>query len=309
MSSDADSLEEDRHDWLDQPESGTVTGIYLLGWTATRIGRWFPRMFLWPVVAYYYLTSAVTRRASRDFQRRVRGRYPTRREVFTHILRFAQVALDRLFFTVGKLDEFEFTRSGSEHLTAVRDRGTGALLMGAHLGSFAAMRGGSQRWEMVVNSIGYNQNSQLINSVLERFGTHNTLRFVDLANDRVEGLLTVKKRIEEGEFAALLADRVMPGTRSAEVDFLGDKARISTGGFALASVLGCPVFLVFALYRGGNRYDLFCEPFADQIKLPGGRAKNEALQELAQKYANRLEHYCKMAPDNWFNFFDFWSPQ
>ena len=24
-------------------------------------------------------------------------------------------------------------------------------------------------------------------------------------------------------------------------------------------------------------------------------------------YAQRLEHYAKSAPDNWFNFFDFWA--
>jgi predicted LPLAT superfamily acyltransferase len=25
-----------------------------------------------------------------------------------------------------------------------------------------------------------------------------------------------------------------------------------------------------------------------------------------EKYAARLEHYCRAAPDNWFNFHDFW---
>jgi predicted LPLAT superfamily acyltransferase len=25
-----------------------------------------------------------------------------------------------------------------------------------------------------------------------------------------------------------------------------------------------------------------------------------------QAYARRLEHYCLQAPDQWFNFYDFW---
>ncbi len=306
MSHDADGRTE-RDDWLDLPESGTVLGISLLAWSATLVGRWFPRLWLWPIAAYYYLASAPTRRASREFQRRVLGREPTRREVFTHILRFAQVALDRLFFAMGKLGKFELTRTGSEHLTRLSESDGGALLIGSHLGSFAAMSGGSNEGGLVVNSMEYNANSRLINGVLARFGTSDSVRVVDLTEDRVKAILSVKARIQEGEFAALLSDRVVPGARSAEVMFLGDRARISTGGFALASVLGCPVLLVFGLYRGGNRYDLFCEPFADRIRLPAGRAKEEALQELAQKYADRLAEYCKMAPDNWFNFYDFWS--
>ena len=28
---------------------------------------------------------------------------------------------------------------------------------------------------------------------------------------------------------------------------------------------------------------------------------------MAQRYADRLEHYTRLAPDNWFNFYDFWG--
>ena len=27
-----------------------------------------------------------------------------------------------------------------------------------------------------------------------------------------------------------------------------------------------------------------------------------------QCYAERLEHHARRAPDNWFNFYDFWAP-
>jgi predicted LPLAT superfamily acyltransferase len=26
-----------------------------------------------------------------------------------------------------------------------------------------------------------------------------------------------------------------------------------------------------------------------------------------QRYAERLSHFCRIAPYNWFNFFDFWQ--
>jgi predicted LPLAT superfamily acyltransferase len=33
----------------------------------------------------------------------------------------------------------------------------------------------------------------------------------------------------------------------------------------------------------------------------------EEIQLWAQRYADRLEHYTRVAPYNWFNFFPFWE--
>ena len=76
----------------------------------------------------------------------------------------------------------------------------------------------------------------------------------------------------------------------------------------LAAVLKCPIYLVFGLYFEPNRYELFCEPFAERIVLPRGD-RQEALRIVVSRYAERLEAYCRQAPNNWFNFFDFWESQ
>ena len=35
--------------------------------------------------------------------------------------------------------------------------------------------------------------------------------------------------------------------------------------------------------------------------------RNAAAAAAAQSFAARLEAYCRIAPYNWFNFFDFWA--
>ena len=72
------------------------------------------------------------------------------------------------------------------------------------------------------------------------------------------------------------------------------------------AILKCPIYLVFGLYREPNRYELYCEPFSERLVLPRG-AREEALRHEVARYARRLEDYCRKAPDNWFNFFDFWG--
>jgi predicted LPLAT superfamily acyltransferase len=31
------------------------------------------------------------------------------------------------------------------------------------------------------------------------------------------------------------------------------------------------------------------------------------MRQWLQAYVARLEHYCRLSPYNWFNFYDFWA--
>src|SRR5665213_250589 len=67
-----------------------------------------------------------------------------------------------------------------------------------------------------------------------------------------------------------------------------------------------PIVLMCALYRGGRRYDVHFERLTDWSNAsPDGRS--HAAQQALAAYVKRLEHYCRAAPYNWFNFYDFWK--
>ena len=73
-----------------------------------------------------------------------------------------------------------------------------------------------------------------------------------------------------------------------------------------ANALRVPVVLAFGLYRGGDRYDLHFERFA--FELPRDRReRNAALVDVVQRFADRLAHFARLAPYNWFNLYDFWD--
>jgi len=48
------------------------------------------------------------------------------------------------------------------------------------------------------------------------------------------------------------------------------------------------------------------ESFSDGGPVSRDR-RDIALIEDVQRYAERLEEVCRQAPDNWFNFYDFWD--
>jgi predicted LPLAT superfamily acyltransferase len=289
--------------WLQKREVGSVLGIRLLLYVATAFGRAPVRGLLRVIVLYYALVHGAARAASRAYLRRI-GRPSGFWAVYDHLLRFAQCAADRPFLIAGRHEAFAVQTHGAEHLTALSRERRGALLLGAHLGSFEALHAQAGQERLVINVVGYFRNARMINRVLEELGSQVHARLLEPGSG-IDFALKLRDCIERGEFVAMLGDRDLDG-KTVEVEFLGGRAPFPTGPFALAAALGCPVLLTFGLHHPPNRYELYCEPFAERVQLP--RAEREqALHAHAQRFAARLEHYCRLAPDNWFNFYDFWS--
>ncbi len=300
------SAEAEASTWLSVPERGALLGIRVMFAVTTLFGRWPAQQIARLVAWYYYLRDDNARRASRDWLRRIHGAEPRRRDVYQHILRFCRVTVDRVFLLQDKTRYFRFTRTGHHYLEALKAQKQGAVLLGAHLGSYEAMRLGGDEDDVPINILAYLQNAKMVNELFERLSPGRAARVIHIEPDSVHFMFTAKQRIAAGELVAIHGDRVGLNERSVEVQFFGAPARFATGPFLLASVLRCPVYLTFGLYHEPNRYDLYCEPFVERVELPRGN-RNEALQELVQRYAARLEEYCRKAPDNWFNFYDFWG--
>ncbi len=92
---------------------------------------------------------------------------------------------------------------------------------------------------------------------------------------------------------------------SWSVSLLGGAVDLPESPYLLACLFGCPIFFLVALREGSARYRLFAEVLGEPVQLgPGERDKR--IRELAAAYASRLEHYCIVAPYQWFNFFDYW---
>lgn len=295
-----------RRGWLDVAERGGVWGIRLFVWLCTIAGRAPARAVLRIVILYYALFDLSAAKASREYLGRM-GLPHGFGAVYRHLLTFGCVALDRLFFVRRRFDLFHITRNGPEHLVALAAQKRGAILLGAHLGSFEAMRAMAEGEKFPINVVGYFKNARMINDALGKIGASTDARLIEASPDGIDFIFKVKECIDRGEMVAILGDRVGLGHGGqVTAPFLGAEAAFPAGGFLLAATLRCPVYLTFGLYRGGNHYDLHCEPFAESIVLPR-KAREPALREYAMRYANRLEHYCRLAPLNWFNFFDFWK--
>jgi predicted LPLAT superfamily acyltransferase len=291
--------------WAALPERGAPGALRFVIWIAVHLGRRAMRLFLFPVAIYFMLTARAARAASWDFLSRIRDRSPRWWNVLRHFYCFATTILDRVYLLRGEFDRFSVVIHGRDLVYRQLETGKGCILLGSHLGSFEVLR-----------TLGVSRQHFPIKVLMNVDHNQNLTQFLDALNpeiartvivpDRPDTLLRVRECLEDGAFLGMLGDRVTANDKTAQCKFLGAPATFPAGPILLASMTHCPVILFFGLYRGGNRYEIYFEHFADEIELLRDK-RAEGIQEWMQRYAARVEHHARSAPYNWFNFYSFWD--
>lgn len=295
--------------WAHTPERSNQLLMRIMTWLSLRLGRRASRLVLHPITAYFLLFAPASRRASNDYLRRVlaaQGRAPRWIDLYRHFFSFAATVHDRIYLLNQRFDLFDLDVRGREALDQTLAGGKGVFLMGAHLGSFEVIRAlGRSGRDARVAIVMHEDNARNINATLAAINPQAVQDVIGLG--RVDSMLKVWEHLEDGYAIGILADRTTGNDTLYPVPLLGATALLPAGPFRMAALLRRPVMFMTGLYLGGNRYAIRFEPLADFSALARG-AQEAAVQAALIRYAALLEHYCREAPYNWFNFFDFWQP-
>ena len=292
--------------WSKRREGGGRFAIGLLVSIGLRLGRPCARALLYPITLYFFFRRGLERRASRAFLSRAFGRPANTAQVLRHIHAYAATILDRLFLLSESLRRFDIRVQGLDQLDAQMAQGRGLLLLGAHIGSFEVLRTLAEaRPDVRVRVVMDRLQTPALTNMLHALNPAVAADVIDAGQDGGAIALAIHDAAREGALIGLLADRARPREPTRDAVFFGATAPFPVAPYLIAAVLELPVVLCFGLYRGGNRYDLYFETFAERIKIPRNE-RAALLGEWTQRYAARLEHYTRLSPYNWFNFYDFW---
>jgi predicted LPLAT superfamily acyltransferase len=290
-------------EWTQRPERGSLPIVRFMAWLSVAIGRGASRVLLRFIVLYFFVTGGPARRHSAEFLQRALGRRPSLMETYGLFFSFGSTIHDRVYFLRGRFDLFDIEVKGGDLFD-----GEGALLMGGHIGSFEVLRscGRSIGHRRVVMTM-YEMNARLSRDVLAAVNPEATTDILLLG--RPQSMLELAARLEEGALVGMLADRTPGDEPVLRVPFLGREAPFPTGPMRIAAALRRRVIFMAGIYRGGNRYEIRFEPLADFSNLDAvnREARDSAVREAVTRYASRLEQRAREAPDNWFNFHDFWG--
>lgn len=291
--------------WLRQQERSNLAILRLMVWISLTFGRAIGRVVLYGITAYYVLFAPRARHFSREYLHRALGRWAEWSDGFRHVFSFASTIHDRIYLLNDRFDLFDIEVIGADPVHELAAAQTGAVLIGAHLGSFEVLRAvGRGRAGLKVAMLMYEENARKINATLEAINPAATQDIISLG--RMESMLEARDKLDQGYLVGILADRSLSDDPTVDCEFLGEMAPFPVGPFRLAAMLRRPVFFMTGLYLGGNRYRIHFEALADFTDTPRSE-RDAAIRAAQQHYADRLSHYCRLAPYNWFNFFDFWQ--
>ncbi len=305
--------------WARAPERSNMLALRVVCWMALRFGRRATRSILYPTCLYFLLFMPQVRLNARRYLGRALGRRAGWVDVFRLLHGFGATVLDRVYFLRGHLELFDVRVSGQEPVETEAVEGRGAIMLGAHIGSFEALGACKQQSAdqegLRIAMLMFTGNAQRIMEILNAISIPR-MRPNVIALGQPHSMLALRDWLDGGGLGGLLADRTLPAAEDPSgqsrgsavvLPFLGLPATFNDGPFRLAAILRRKVFFMAGLYVGGHRYDVRFEPLADfseRIKDPAERERR--IHAAVQAYVSRLETLCRAYPYNWFNFHDFW---
>jgi len=291
--------------WAHTPERSNRFMLRLMTWISLRMGRRAARGVLHLIAVYFLLFAPASRRASSDYLLRALGRPARWRDLYRHFFTFAATVHDRVYLVNHRFDLFDFEVHGEDTLRRLLADGNGLFLMGAHLGSFEVIRALARKnKDLRVAMVMHEDNAQKINAMLAAINPQAVQDIIGLGH--IDSMLKVRERLDEGCAVGMLADRTPGNDTMYPVQILGADVRLPGGPFRMAVLLRRPVLFMTGLYLGGNRYAIHFDTLADFSAITRDQ-RDAALQAAITRYAALLDQYCRQAPYNWFNFFDFWQ--
>jgi predicted LPLAT superfamily acyltransferase len=298
--------------WANLNEVSFVAGMRLLFWIYRLFGRWPFRIVLYPVLCWYVLTQAKARNASQTYLQQLNAHASLQVSssifgVIQHFAAFAETILDKMLLWGGlfKVDRVEYHGQETLHRQVVEKKG--AILVCSHMGNIDMCRVLSRRFpDVKLTILVHTKHAQSFNRMMAKLNPDSQLDLVQVTEMTPATAILLAEKVAQGGFIVIAGDRipVSPNPRVTIANFLGRPAAFPIGPYVIASLLRCPVYLLFSLPVDGVpqvHFELLCESVN-----PKRSEREQIFQMLARKYAERLSVFCERAPLQWFNFYDFW---
>ncbi|MCI1437667.1 MAG: acyltransferase [Acetobacter indonesiensis] len=286
------------------PERGNRAAMGLAIWLAKRLGWRRLQFLLWPIAVYFFVCHAAARRASRMYLSRILRQRAGHRLVVRHFHTFAQAVLDRLFFLMAPQTMPAVRCSGRDAFLRIMEQGQGCLLLGAHIGSFEALRALGRDHAITLKMLMYRSNLGGATQVLEALDPSYQNTIIPIGQP--ETMLQVAESLQQGHVIGILGDRSPDTGRTVTVPFLGKDIFLPEGPYRLALATGVPILLLCATRGRDGAYEVRFEPF--NVPYPTSRKdRPQFVQDAAERYARWMQEQCAKAPFSWFNFYDYWK--
>ena len=196
---------------------------------------------------------------------------------------------------------------GAGYMMEALQAGKGAICITPHLGNWEiggllfSFRGGS------LNVLTLGERDLDTRSFREEMRRRRGIKilYINPKDESPMAILDAVKALRRNEIVAMLGDRI-ESQKIMVFDFFGRKTAFPIGVAILAMATGAPVLPVFVVMGRNRKYRGIIEP---PIHFnPSSREDRETvIQEGMEKLVKKFEEYIEKYPDQWYNFYSYWS--
>ena len=189
------------------------------------------------------------------------------------------------------------TIEGLQHIRAFESMGRGGIMITAHFGNFELLAGLISQ-ERPTYAVAETFQNQSLNALFESVRSRKNMRSIQLGNAARE----IMRRLQRGDFVALLADRPTPG-KGVQVEFFGRPVWIPEGAAAIARRTGSPLLVGGMIRHADRSYTAYSMP---PILIDPNRPSAEAVQDAMQRVMWDVEKLIRKNPAQWYMFRRMW---
>lgn len=274
------------------------------------IPPWLKRLTMPFWASIFYLVLPQARRAVMRNLDQVLGPAPLSTRLwrcFQLFWNYAQMLSDTYAGHIGLPIDVEVVSLGRDNVLAAVEKRCGVLAVTGHMGMWqlapflAEFRGLPMFYQAM---------AQEPNPMVQEFEQRFRERFrIIYTNESPFSVLKLAQVLREGAVVGLQIDRRLGGQPTIELPFCGRTAWFPMGPALLARATGAPMvpsfFMVETGKRGPRRVFHHLEP---PIEVEHTRNRDADITKAMTKLVAVYEHFVKLYPTQWYQFYDFFAP-
>lgn len=278
---------------------GTPFGYKIFIYIIKKVGLKSAYLVLYPVVCWYYFFSKKSNQALRNYFKHLHEFFPQVAAIsrFKTYYNMGQVLIDKTALISGVSTNFELEHEGEEHLRAMDVNKTGGFLISAHIGNWEIAGHLMKRFSVPINIVLLDGEDEQIKKVMKQATGDRHFNIIAMKAD-MSHIFKIHQAAKNKELICIHGDRFLASSKTLTGNFLGKEALFPRGPFAIAAKMGLPISFVFGMKDAPAKYHFYCtEPMVGQ--------KDQNL--IFKSYIEIFEKMVLKYPNQWYNFFDFWS--
>ncbi|MGN0089814.1 MAG: lipid A biosynthesis acyltransferase [Alloprevotella sp.] len=213
---------------------------------------------------------------------------------------FGQVVVDKFAMYAGK--KFEVTIDGYDEFTKLASRERGFVQLSAHIGNYEiagyTLRAETKRF----NALVYSGEKDSIMENRNRMFENSNITMIGIKSD-MSHMFAINNALYNGEIVSMPADRLFGSTKCVSHTFLRATAKFPYGPFAVATSRSADVLAVNVMKVSTRRYHIYVTP----LKYDKEASRKDQIEQLSHAYVQEVERLLKKYPEQWYNYYDFWS--